>query len=228
MPRKGRTLLIDLVRPFLWVYVRLLHRLRFEHWQCVPREIGPEGLIVVANHTAALDPVLQQVRLGASIRWMMDRTQMSKLVWWFWRWARVIPVDFKPSDVSAFRDALAHLRGGGVIGVFPEGGIERPPREIRPFLDGVGALVRRSRAPVLVLWLHGEPSHQGILRSLVTPSRSVVTVVGVYRFDSNQCARGIRDITEHLRRELSRASGWPLNDTPLLHLAGMAARERST
>lgn len=226
--------LVSLLMPFLRLGARLIHRLRFEGWDLVPREIGPEGLIVVANHTSGTDPVLAQLRVGATIRWMMDRTQMVWPTGWFWRRLRVIPIDFGPGDSSAFREALGHLRQGGVLGLFPEGGIERPPGQIRPFQAGAGALVARSRAPVLLLWIHGGPKTPSVFRSLFTLSRSVVTVVGLYRFDSSSMtgaegtsdARTVRSasartraIVEHLRSELARASGWPLNDEPLPHFA---------
>lgn len=209
---------VDWVRPFASILARLLHRVRYEGWESVPREIGSEGLIVVSNHGAGTDPVLAQIRLGAGIRWMMDRSQMMWGTRWFWRALRAIPIEFGPGDGAAFRDAVTHVRAGGVLGVFPEGGIERPPGEIRPFLQGVGALVARSRAPVLLLWIHGAPAHAGAFRSLFTPSRSVVRVVGVYRFEG-KAGRDIPGITAHLRNELARVSGWPLNDEPLPHHA---------
>lgn len=225
LPRRGRSVVVECVRPFVWMLARLIHRVRYEGWERVPMEIGPEGLIVAANHTAGLDPVLAQVRIGALIRWMMDRTQMKRVAGWFWRRLRVIPVDFGPGDAAAFRETLAHLRSGGVVGVFPEGGLERPPEQIRPFLPGVGALVARSRAPVLLLWIHGGPKHPRVFRSLLIPSRSVVTVVGVYRFEGRE-ARDVRGIAEHLRRELARASGWPLHEEPLPHHARDATSAR--
>lgn len=217
LPRRGALRLVSALRPFLWMFARIVHRVRFQGWERVPRDIGAEGLIVVANHTAGTDPVLAQLRMGASIRWMMDRTQMKWIAGWFWRRVRVIPVDFTPGDSSAFRQALAHLGSGGVVGVFPEGGIERPSGQIRPFLAGAGALVARSRAPVLLLWIHGGSAQSGVFRSLVRPSRSVVTVIGVYRFEG-PAARDLRGITATLRHELARVSGWPLNDEPLPHL----------
>ena len=43
------------------------------------------------------------------------------------------------------------------IGIFPEGGIARPPGVLREFQTGVGFLVRKSRATVLPVWLEGMP-----------------------------------------------------------------------
>ncbi len=218
LPRDGRIPALQWVRPFIGLLARLFHRVRYEGWESVPREIGREGLLLAANHTAATDPVFAQLAIGSAIRWMMDRDQMRWPLRWYWRSLRVIPVEFGPGDSSAFREALGHLRAGGVLGVFPEGGIERPPGEIRPFLAGVGALVARSRSPVLLLWIHGAPPHAGILRSLFTPSRTIVRVVGLYRFEG-AAGRDVRGISEHLRSELARVSGWPLNDEPLPHHA---------
>lgn len=228
------------IQTFFDYPIRVVHRLHFVGWERVPREVGPEGLIIASNHTAEADPVLLQTRVGATIRWMMDRTQMTRAAAWLWRQLQIIPVEFNRRDRSALQDGLAHLRSGGVLGVFPEGGIEEPPERLRPFQPGVGVLAARSGAPVLLVWMHGTPRVRGVLRSLFSRSRSVVHVVGLYRFTrddgdgaSASPERGATDpvvvrieprgIAEFLRQELAKVSGWPIEAEPLPHLLPAAA-----
>src|SRR5690606_15597843 len=110
-------------------------------------DAGP--LIVVANHTAGVDPILTSAACPFQIRWIM--AQDMRLPWlnWFWRWQRVIFVSRTGRDRGSVREALAHLKDGGVIGIFPEGGLERPPRQILPFRRGVGLLIAKAGVPVL-------------------------------------------------------------------------------
>jgi len=217
LPQHGRLPMVDFFRPLVWTLMRLVHQVHFIGWTKVPRDIGPEGLVLVSNHASLLDPIILQGLFVAAVRWMMDRSQMPAAANWFWKRVRVIPVDFGPRDSEAFAEAMEHVRSGGVLGVFPEGGLARPPREIRPFMPGVGAIVARSRAPVLLVWIDGGPRGGGVLRSMFTPTRITVTVIGVIRFEGRE-ARSVTAITERLRHEIAAASGWPLNDEALPHL----------
>ncbi len=225
LPNLGRLPLVQLLRPFVWLFMQSFHQVRFVGFERIPREIGPEGLVLVSNHASLVDPLILQALTVTSVRWMTDRSQMPAAANWFWKGTRVIPVSFGPRDAEAFAEAVAHVRSGGVLGVFPEGGLPRPPNEIRPFLPGVGAIVARSKAPVLLIWVSGGPRADGLLRSLFTRSLITVTVIGVVRFEGEE-ARDVNAIAEHLRREIARVSGWPLNDEPLPHLRAAARRHQ--
>lgn len=217
LPSLGRLPAVEFLRPFVWLFMQSLHKVRFVGWERVPQEIGPEGLILVSNHASLLDPIITQGLFTAAVRWMTDRTQMPAAANWFWQRVRAIPVDFGPRDSEAFAEAIAHVRSGGLLGVFPEGGLPRPPNEIRPFLPGVGALVARTGAPVLLLWINGGPRAPGLLDSLFLRTNITITVIGVVKFEGDE-ARDVRAITERLRHEIAQASGWPLNDEPMSHL----------
>lgn len=120
------------------VYVRRVHRLRVLGAEHIPdgRHAGP--LLIVANHTAGVDPLLVQSACPFFVRWMMaDDMQINGLNW-FWRWVQVIGVDRNGREIAAAREAIRHLQDRGVIGIFPEGTLERPARHILPFLPGSG------------------------------------------------------------------------------------------
>ena len=59
---------------------------------------------------------------------------------------------------TGLRRARAHLDDGGVIGIFPEGKIERNAGELLKFAPGVGVLVKRSGARVLPVIIEGTPT----------------------------------------------------------------------
>ena len=195
------------------VYCRLVHRVRFEHAStetaALAERTHPGPLVVVSNHTAGIDPLLIQSGLHAHVRWMMERAMMVPALDWLWRHQRMIPVDFDAGDASAARAAVAHVRNGGVLGIFPEGGLARPPEHVLPFLPGVGLVVARTGAPVLLCWVSGTPRRRRSLQSLAACSRSRVVFVDVVRYPPR--ARPT-EIAEDLRRRLVDASGWPAHD----------------
>lgn len=175
---------------------------------------GP--LIIVANHTGAIDPLLIQATTDRTIRWMMARDLMHPDWTRFWSDIEVIPVDRSGMDAASLRTALRTLRDGGCIGVFPEGRITRPPGTIRPFMEGVGLLAGRSGANVLPCWISGTPDVDGLMASLLGASCSRVRMLEPARYDKSDTPD---KIAADLRSRIAQASGWPVVDDMMpLHL----------
>ena len=101
------------------------------------------------------------------------------------------------------------MRDGGALGIFPEGRITMPPREVRPFLPGVGLIVAKTGAPVLVVVVRETPETTDMMESLLTPSHAHVEYLNLVRFE-----KGTRpeEITRRLREVVHEATGWPFND----------------
>jgi 1-acyl-sn-glycerol-3-phosphate acyltransferase len=199
---------------------RLVQRAVFEGLEHVPDTNSPGAMIVVSNHTGAVDSILLQAACRFEIRWMMASEFMTPSLDWLWRRQRVIPVDRDGKDTGPLREAIRHVKDGGVIGIFPEGRIVRPQGEVRPFHDGVGLLIARTRAPVLLAWISGTPAAETAAGSMFTPCRARVVFIGLLRFDE---ATDAADITQELRRRIADVSGWPLNDQSMPPLEPLAA-----
>lgn len=191
-------------------YVRMMHRLQITGQDHIPNTRHPGPLIVIANHTAGIDPILIQSVCPFEIRWIMASDMREPALEWFWRWKRVIFVNRTESQGLGLREAIAHLRAGGVIGLFPEGGIERPPRQILPFYPGTGLLVRKTGARVLPVLIEGTPQVDPAWASLWKSSTSHLSFGPLMSLDD----RPAGDISTALRQHFLDWSGWPANDTP--------------
>jgi 1-acyl-sn-glycerol-3-phosphate acyltransferase len=205
----------DALTGLLWMVVRafvfLVHRPRVRGMAELRRQHHPGPLVVVSNHTGPIDPFLIQSACRFLVRWMMASDLMYPALADLWRLAGIIPVARDGADLTAAREAIRHLRAGGVVGIFPEGRIAQPSGEIWPFVAGVGLLVARTRAPVLLVWVSQTPQKESILRSLITPSRARVEFLARLEFTGDEDAA---EITARLRRALQEASGWRFNDHP--------------
>lgn len=208
-------------------YARLVHNLRIDGFENIPRTPHAGPLVVICNHTAGVDPVLVQAAVPFEIRWMMARDMMPRLLDPLWDFAGVIPVNRGGADTTAARQALRYLqRGsdridelsapaealgrGGVIGIFPEGGIERPRRTILPFQPGVGLLIHRSQAPVLQVIIDGTPAAATAWGSLTRRSRSRLRFLPIKSYaDTGLSAT---EIAADLRQRLIDATGWRTTD----------------
>lgn len=197
----------------LRLYNRVVHRVRYRGTTHIPDTNRPEqGFIVLANHTCGVDPLLIQGRCRFMIRWLMAAEMMIPRFDWAWSRYRIIPVQRHGRDLTPLREAIREVRAGGVVGIFPEGGIANPPRQIRPFLDGAGFIIARAKAPVLLVWISGTPSPDTAWGALTIPSHARVTFVDWIEFGDEHDVAGI---TRTLRERLAAVSGWPLNDEPL-------------
>jgi 1-acyl-sn-glycerol-3-phosphate acyltransferase len=198
---------------FVWrvvrLYARLAHHVHFEGLDKIRNQLHSGPLVVVSNHTGSVDPLLIQAGCRFDIRWMMASEMMSPWLNFVWDLTNPIPVDRDGRDTNAAREAIRYVQSGHAVGIFPEGRIVWPPRQIRPFFLGVGLIVARAKAPVLLVWVSGTPQTRDMHKSILGPSRARVVFLDIIDF------KGERDahvITEELRRRIAEASGWPLND----------------
>jgi len=193
-------------------YVRLYHCLRVHGREHIPPGRDPGPLIVVANHTAGIDPVLIQASCPFPIRWIMASDMRAPTLEWFWQWQRIIFVGRDRSSMAVgMRTAIEHLKNGGVVGIFPEGGIERPARRILPFHPGLGMLVRKTRARVLPVFVDNTPQIDPAWASLWVPSRSRIEFGPMLSPDRTPSAV---EISRSIRALFVAWTGWPVNDFP--------------
>lgn len=193
-------------------YVRLVHHLRVHNREHIPAARCPGPIILVANHTAGIDPILIQASCPFEIRWIMASDMRAPGLEWFWRWQRIIFVGRdRNSTAVGLRTAIEHLKNHGVVGIFPEGGLERPPRHILPFHPGFAMLVRKTGARVLPVFIDNTPQIDPAWASLWKPSHSVISFGSMLSFDPSTPAS---EIARQVRAYFIERSGWPVNDHP--------------
>ena len=197
-------------------YCRWIHGLRFVGFDDLPApfrhgETGPG--IVVANHASGTDPLFVQAGVRRFIRWMMWADMMEPRLGPVWEIAQILPVRYGVEDATTVRKAVRWVKDGNLLGVFAEGGIARPPGEIRPFQPGVGLIARLTKAPVLLLHIDGAPFTDSAFGALLKPSRTTVSVVGVFDLSAEKDpAVAVR----RLRDAMIAHTGWPANDESIV------------
>lgn len=200
----------DLATGLGWVllkfYLWLLHRARFDGMENVPRTRRPGPLIVIANHTSGIDPLLIQDACPFYVRWMMARTMMIPDLNWLWEWLEVVPVSGGGKELASARQAIRTVEGGGALGIFPEGRIERPAGTLLPFVPGVGLIIAKTGAPVLPMVIDGTPRAHTAWGSLARFSRSRVRVMPLIDYSTS----GLRpeQIAADLQRRYEGWTGW--------------------
>lgn len=139
-------------RELLCPIFRFFHRFRVEGLENVPSE---GGVLLVANHVSWLDPPILGCALNRPVHFMA-KAELFKLPFLGWALPRVnaFPVRRGATDRSAIQTAIDLLRGGEVIGIFPEGTRSRTG-ELLPPRRGAGLIALRANVPVIPVGIHG-------------------------------------------------------------------------
>jgi 1-acyl-sn-glycerol-3-phosphate acyltransferase len=209
----------------IWLYSKLFHRLKVDGRQNLPERQSNGGspdiqplafplagpltgpLIIVSNHSAGIDPILIHAELRADIRWMMARDMMLDSLDGLWKWLGVIEVDRQRKDTASAREAINILKSNGIIGIFPEGGLARPPGAVMPFHPGIGLLISKTQAPVLPIFIEGTPQVDPAWASLWRFSRSRIHIMPVQHYPRTmRHAEIVADLETKYREWMSRST----------------------
>lgn len=139
-------MLYRVVRAVFWVYLKVFHGFHTEGSQNLP-DRGPA--IVASNHRHWLDPVLLACSFRRPICFMAkEELFRSPVIARLLRAVGAFPVRRGQMDRAALRTALEALRGGKVLGIFPEGTRSRSGQLLRAE-PGVGFMADKGQAPVV-------------------------------------------------------------------------------
>lgn len=141
-----------IIAKFIFLIIfKFFFRLKVTGQQNIPQD-GP--FIIVANHSSLLDPVI----LGVSVRpkvIFVAAAYLFKIHWlgYLLRKANSIPVQGE-NDISSLKRALKILQKGGVLGIFPEGGVDRQKNNL-PIKAGAAFLATSVGVPIVPIRIKG-------------------------------------------------------------------------
>jgi len=144
-------LLYNIAKCIGWIIFKLIFRLKVTGQEDIPQD-GP--FIIVANHSSLLDPVI----LGVSVRpkvFFVAAAYLFKIGWldYMLRKFNSIPVQ-RENDIKAIKQSLKILKRGGVLGIFPEGGIDRQKNNL-PVRAGAAYLATKIGVPIVPIRIKG-------------------------------------------------------------------------
>lgn len=160
--------------------------------------------ILVSNHTSVLDgPLL----MGASPRpthFLVKKEMFSGPIGWLLKQANQIPID-RNNGRTALHAALAVLKRGGVVGIFPEG--VRGSGSVSQARAGAAWLAVQSNATIIPVAALGTRRTGESVGKIPTPRRKIAFVFGhsIKMPDVGRLNRRdqVRETTQAIQRELS-------------------------
>jgi len=150
---------------FLIIF-KLFFRLKVTGQENIPQD---GSFIIVANHSSLLDPVILGISIKPKIIFVAA-AYLFKISWlsYLLRKANSIPVQGE-NDISSLKRALKILQRGGVLGIFPEGGVDRQKDDL-PIKAGAAYLATKVGVPIVPIKIKGAdkalPRGEKFIRSL--------------------------------------------------------------
>jgi len=138
---------------FLIIF-KLFFRLKVTGQENIPQD-GP--FIIVANHSSLLDPVILGVSLRSKIIFVAA-AYLFEIRWlgYLLRKANSIPIyrENNTNNIKSIKQALKILQRGGVLGIFPEGGVDRQKDDL-PIKAGAAYLATKVGVPIVPIRIKG-------------------------------------------------------------------------
>jgi len=136
-----------LLRFVAWIVSRCIYRFKVRGDEHIP-ETG--AAILVCNHVSFIDAVLLMAASPRPIAFVMDhRIFRLPVLGSLFRLARAIPIAPRHEDAAvyeaSFERAAQVLRTGGLLAIFPEGGLTRDG-QLQPFKGGIMKILERAAA----------------------------------------------------------------------------------
>lgn len=168
----------------------------------VPRE---GGVILASNHQSFLDPVLVGCCLPREVHFMARRSLFKNPVFGaLIAGCNAFAIERDAADVKGVKEAIARLRAGCALMVFPEGTRTRDGSigSIRP---GIGMLAERAAVPIVPVLIDG--AYETWPKAQPLPGLGAIRVYydRPFRVDGNDemdAGRRIRDAMVRLKGEI--------------------------
>ncbi|MFA5060386.1 MAG: lysophospholipid acyltransferase family protein [Candidatus Omnitrophota bacterium] len=113
------------------------------------------SFIFASNHLSNLDPMILGLASGRRLNYMAKQSLFeNKFFARVLNWVGAFPVKRESMDIGAVKEAIARLKAGGGLVIFPEG-TRKALQKADEVLPGVGFLAVKSGAKVIPVFIKG-------------------------------------------------------------------------
>ncbi|MDD2434822.1 MAG: lysophospholipid acyltransferase family protein [Bacilli bacterium] len=140
-------------KPLITFLMKVIYRPKIVGVHHISKK-GP--VILAGNHTHNFDSLLLLSSTKRNIRFLGKDTLFKGIKGYFFKSAGVIPVNRRIKDKSVIPSGIKVLEENGVIGIFPEGTINRTDNVIMPFKIGAVKMGYETKASTVPFVISGD------------------------------------------------------------------------
>ena len=140
------------LRPIAVFLLKVLYRIEIVNKEYIPKD-GP--FIFVGNHKHNYDFISVISGTKKTVHFIAKKELMDKHGWLFGKLG-IIPVDRSTKNKEAISNAVNMLKHGEIVGIFPEGTLNKTPYVIMPFKYGAVKIASVSDCQVVPFAITGE------------------------------------------------------------------------
>lgn len=145
-------MLYYLIKVISWFFFKFIFGLQVEGREHIPKK---GSFILVANHSSVFDGFILVSSIKPKITFLSADYLFKKSFYGFiLRGLRAIPVQRSGSDIAALKKSIKILRYGGVLGIFPEGGIKKTGNHFSA-KAGAAYLALKTNVPIVPVVIEG-------------------------------------------------------------------------
>lgn len=150
-----------IARPVLKVFVKLVYRPTIVGKEYIP---GTGGVVLAGNHTNYFDSILLISCTKRTIHFLGKKELFEGKFKWIFKNMGIIPVNRKQKDPNALNSAIEVLKDDKVIGIFPEGTINRTEDVTMPFKFGAVKMCIETKSTMVPFVITGKyrPFRRGL------------------------------------------------------------------
>jgi 1-acyl-sn-glycerol-3-phosphate acyltransferase len=186
LTRKGRYSVVEriLYAP-VYVLCRVLWRVEIS-WDPAWGDLSNErllrdrivgGAVLIANHRASVDPFFIQLAAGDRVHWMVAGEYFKHFLFGpLLRSYQAIPTNRGGFDNASTKRAIRLASQGGLVGMFPEGRINRTDAPMLSIRPGAAMVAARAGVPLVPIWIVGAPSGNQVYSALFRAAHVKVIV----------------------------------------------------
>lgn len=146
-------ILYKIARPFIKTFMNVIYRVEIIDKKNIPTD---GKCILAGNHTSNLDALLLMSSTKRVIRFMAKKELHECLFGYLFKSAGTIPVDRSKKDEQAKAKAIEALNNNELLGIFPEGTINRKKEDlILPFKYGTVSFANKTSSPIVPFVIKG-------------------------------------------------------------------------
>lgn len=213
----GRLLFRKPFSPFQWILYFTNQLLVHYLWRAeIPTDFplrADQGAVVICNHRSSIDPCIIQAAAGERlVHWMVaglyaEGTLIGRLLKQF----EIIPVSRRGGGASSAKEAIRRASRGELVGMLPEGSINRGEEFMKPVRPGAALVALKAQVPVLPCYIEGAPYHDIPWRPAFMRARVRLKVgdpVDISEFFGREREEGVvQQVTLKCVQEIARLAG---------------------